>query len=75
MAILFLYQFVLGVAPQLGQVMPWLIVYPPGQTAGSLAQQAMMGQPLTMPLPVIATAVWCVVFVVVAVWRFGKEEF
>ncbi|MBZ0287791.1 MAG: ABC transporter permease [Anaerolineae bacterium] len=75
MAILFLYQFVLGFAPQVGQIMPWLIVYPPGQTDGSLVQQALLGQPITMPLPIIATAVWCILFVVVAVWRFRREEF
>jgi ABC-2 type transport system permease protein len=75
MAILFLYQFVLSLVPPLGQIMPWLLVYPPGQTGGSLVQEALLGQPLTMPLPVIATAVWCVLFVAVAIWRFGKEEF
>jgi hypothetical protein len=25
--------------------------------------------------PIVATALWCVVFTVVAVWRFNRDEF
>jgi ABC-2 type transport system permease protein len=74
-AILFLAQMVLNVMPQLGQVTPWTIMYPMGQDTPSLAQQALLGQPLPSILPIIASVIWCIVFVAAAIWRFRKEEF
>ena len=41
----------------------------------SLAQLAMQGQPLATITPIIMTLVWCALFVGVAIWRFGREEF
>ena len=36
---------------------------------------AMLGRPMAATMPIIAPAVLIVVFVAVAVWRFGHEEF
>jgi ABC-2 type transport system permease protein len=52
---------------------PWSLV-PSGGDPG-LAVQAMLGMPLTTVLPIAATVVWCVVFVVAAIWRFRRDEF
>jgi ABC-2 type transport system permease protein len=41
----------------------------------SLVQLAMQGQPLQSVTPIIITIAWVVVFVGVAIWRFGREEF
>ncbi len=41
----------------------------------SLAQLAMRGQTLGTVMPILMTVVWCGLFVGVAVWRFGREEF
>jgi hypothetical protein len=35
----------------------------------------MMGQPLTTITPILATIVWIAIFVGVALWRFGHEQF
>ncbi|HVO43824.1 MAG TPA: ABC transporter permease subunit [Aggregatilineales bacterium] len=67
-------QLLLGISPFLGQIMPWLIVIPPGQ-GFSLAMLAILGQPLPTVTPIIATALWIVIFVGVAIWRFEREEF
>jgi ABC-2 type transport system permease protein len=42
-----------------------------------LAPALALGQPLPAGwlIPVIATAVWTVVFIAIALWRFGREEF
>jgi len=61
-------------APWLYDVLPWklLIDFNTNQPlAGYLAN----GQPLPTVAPIIATALWCVIFVLVAIWRFGREEF
>jgi ABC-2 type transport system permease protein len=62
--------------PYLGDavlLMPWLII-PSGGHLG-LATEVMMGQPLSTTTPILATLVWIVVFVGVALWRFQREEF
>jgi ABC-2 type transport system permease protein len=41
----------------------------------SLVQLAIAGQPLQTVMPIIMTVIWAVVFVAVAIWRFGREEF
>ena len=69
-------QFILNAVPSLATVLPAAIVLPAGgQAHSSLATQAVLGQPLAMVAPVIATLAWCALFVVVAVWRFRREEF
>jgi len=76
MAILFGYQILLGIAPFLGEIMPWGLTSPLDQRSGmSLAMAVVLGQPLPSVMPIIATALWCVVFTAVAVWRFNRDEF
>ncbi len=55
--------------PLLPHVLPWPL---PALSTGVL-----IGAPVAADwfIPVIATAVWTVVFLVVALWRFGREEF
>jgi ABC-2 type transport system permease protein len=67
-------QLFLMAAPWLAEIMPWVLVIPPNGP-DSLATLAMRGQPLPTITPIIATAAWVVIFVVVAMWRFGREEF
>jgi len=67
-------QLFLMAAPWLAEIMPWVLVIPPNGP-DSLATLAMAGQPLPTVTPIIATVAWIVVFVVVSVWRFGREEF
>ncbi len=71
--LLFGAQILSGLAPALAQIMPWPIVMPVGSDA--LAVLAIQGQPLPNLLPVIATIIWIVVFIGVALWRFEREEF
>ena len=57
---------ILNFAPDLAQVMPWVL-----GRFGSLAAQ---GQGLPTVVPVAATAAWTVVFTVAAVVRFERED-
>lgn len=53
----------------LPKVFPWML---PNFAAGITLGQAL---PPWASWPVIATVLWIVVFVAVAIWRFGREEF
>ena len=54
----------------LADVMPWRLLIEP-----ALGGYLLQGVPLPTVAPIIATAVWCVLFVGVAIWRFRQEEF
>lgn len=58
---------VIGFWSATAHVTPWLLP--------RLAHMLVQGQPLLTPWPMLATAIWTVIFLVAAMWRFGKEEF
>jgi ABC-2 type transport system permease protein len=64
------YQIITGVAPWTLNIMPWGLI---GE--GGLASEVMLGQTPQSYLPLIATIAWCLVFTIVALWRFEKAEF
>jgi len=67
---------IVAYAPWLLKVMPWNLLLPFGFGAGSpLAGILMLGGPLPTVTPIIATAVWCLLFTGVAIWRIRREEF
>jgi len=72
--VLFAAQFLMNNFTALANFTPWPLIFPSGQDQG-LVTQAIMGMPLTTVIPIVATIVWIVVFVGVAIWRFGRDEF
>ena len=76
MAVLFAYQFVVGIAPWLIEVMPWALTNSGsgGTVTHSIAVALVVGQSFSI-MPIIATLLWCVAFVIVGVWKFNRDEF
>ena len=74
-AILFSYQFLLGIAPWTGQIMPWILTTSTSSKDLSIAMALALGLPVTSTTPIIATLAWCVLFIIIAMWRFNREEF
>ena len=61
---------------RLAEFMPWRLVIDTGNNAlPALNGYLLSGQPLPTVAPIIATALWCVLFTVVAFWRIRREEF
>ncbi len=73
--LLFGAQFLMQIAPILAQIMPWTIVIPSGGGSLAVAHMVMLGLPLPTITPIIATIAWIILFVGIALWRFGREEF
>ena len=74
LGVLFLMLYLTSNIPALLDLMPIaFIVDMPDHH--SLVQLAIQGQPLQSVTPIFMTVVWVVVFVGVAIWRFGREEF
>jgi ABC-2 type transport system permease protein len=76
MAVLFAYQFVVGIAPWTLELMPWgLTNAGSGNASASSIAVAMALERSVSITPIIATLAWCLLFVVVAVWKFNRDEF
>jgi len=73
-AIVFGYQIFLSLAPWLADITPWGFLLGAGSPVPPIARVA-FGQAALPLAPIIATALWCVLFTAVALWRFGREEF
>jgi ABC-2 type transport system permease protein len=73
-AIVFGYQIFLSLAPWLADITPWGFLIGGGSPVPPIAQVA-LGQAALPLAPIIATMLWCVLFTVVALLRFGREEF
>jgi ABC-2 type transport system permease protein len=74
--LLFGYQIFIGLANGIiAYIGPWALVVQTPLSSEPLSVLAAVGQPLPTVVPIVVTALWCVVFTAVAVWRFGREEF
>ncbi len=75
MAILFGYQFIVGLAPWTLQITPWgLTNAGMGSSGNAVAAAIALGESYSA-LPIIATLVWCILFVAIAMWGFNRDEF
>jgi ABC-2 type transport system permease protein len=64
-----------GLVPALNYISPMSLAYISDERVNPLAASLMLGQPVFSWLPLIATVVYCVIFVTVAIWRFNRQEF
>jgi ABC-2 type transport system permease protein len=62
-------------APWIADYMPWSLTSAVSATRPAMALSLVLGQPLQTLMPLIATVIGCLVFTMVAIWRFKKEEF
>lgn len=73
-AFLFGYQIILSLAPWLADITPWGFLVGAGSPVPPIARVA-LGQAGLPTAPVIATLGWCILFTIITLWRFGREEF
>ncbi len=74
-ALYFALWFLPGILPFLWKVYPLVLTIGESESAPSIAAALMTGAPVSNWLPAILTAVLCVVFVAVSLWRFNRQEF
>jgi len=75
LALVFLQQNLIGMLPALQYVLPWTLVAPPNNGNDSLVSTLLMGHPAPSWIQIGLISVEIVVFIVVALRRFEKEEF
>ncbi len=62
-------------APWTAEFMPWGLTSAISASRPAMAVAMVLGQPIVSLMPLIATMIGCLVFTLVAIWRFQKEEF
>jgi hypothetical protein len=61
---------------RLAEFMPWVLATEVGNGAlPAFFRYLLSGQPLPTVAPIIATAIWCLLFTLVSFWRIRREEF
>jgi ABC-2 type transport system permease protein len=63
------------IAPWTANYMPWNLTSSVNASQPAIAVSLVLGQPITTLMPIIATVIGCLVFTLIAIWRFQKEEF
>jgi ABC-2 type transport system permease protein len=63
------------VAPWTADFMPWSLTNAVSATWPAMAVSLVLGQPIPTLMPLISSLIGCLVFTLVAIWRFQKEEF
>ncbi|MGA7689196.1 MAG: ABC transporter permease subunit [Jiangellales bacterium] len=66
-------QLIAGI-PGLGEVLPWALVVATGDSDTSVAAALITGQPVAAPGAIVATALACAIFTVVAFWTWNRTE-
>jgi hypothetical protein len=65
-----------GMAPWTLEITPYGLTNPGsgGGIGNSVATMVALGRPVSV-LPIIATIIWCALFVAIGVWKFNRDEF
>jgi hypothetical protein len=63
------------VVPWIADFMPWSLTSAVTATRPAMGVSLVLGHPIPSFMPLIATAIGVLIFTLVAIWRFQKEEF
>lgn len=75
LAFLFLQQYLIGLLPVLRYVLPWTLVVPLNNTTEVLVPALLSGRPIYSYFPIVAAVFWCILFILIGLRRFSREEF
>jgi ABC-2 type transport system permease protein len=62
-------------APWTANYMPWSLTSSVSASRPAIGLSLVLGQPIPTLMPLLATGIGCLVFTMVAIWRFQKDEF
>jgi ABC-2 type transport system permease protein len=75
LALLFLQQNVIGFLPALRYVLPWQLIIPVGNQMDAVVPNLMVGGHNYPSSLILVIALESLLFVLIGLWRFGREEF
>jgi ABC-2 type transport system permease protein len=75
LAFLFLQQYLVRSLPFLRYVLPWNLILPIGDQVDAVVPGLLLGQHTYSPIPVVVVALEGILFILVGLQRFNREEF
>jgi len=75
LGLLFLQQYLIAAVPLLGYFLPWKLSVPLNNETDAIVPALLRGDPVTSFLPIGLIFLECVLFVILTLWRFNREEF
>jgi ABC-2 type transport system permease protein len=75
LALLLMQQNLIGWFPFLGKVLPWKLVLPLGEQLDAVAPCLLVGSHNYSPILIAVVALESILFVLIGLWRFSREEF
>jgi ABC-2 type transport system permease protein len=75
LGLLFMQQYLVGLLPILRYFLPWNLVIPIGQPVDSVVACLLMGSHNYSPIPILFVSLESLLFLLIALWRFNREEF
>lgn len=68
-------QYILGLLPLFKYILPWTLTIPIDNLAEAVVPALLMGNPILTYIPMLMVALESILFIVIAVLRFEREEF
>jgi ABC-2 type transport system permease protein len=76
LALAFGQQLIFGILPMLSLILPWTLIVPVNNVVDMpIAASVMLGQEIYSVIPLISVSIQIVLFIIIALWRFEREEF
>jgi ABC-type transport system involved in multi-copper enzyme maturation permease subunit len=68
-------QTLIGILPALRFVLPWKLIIPVGEQMDAVAPSILIGSHNYSPALILIVALESILFVLIGLWRFSREEF
>jgi ABC-2 type transport system permease protein len=75
LGLLLMQQFLVGMLPSVGTILPWNLLMPVSDKMGAVVPGLLMGSHNYSATPIVAVALQSILFVLVGLYRFNREEF
>jgi hypothetical protein len=74
LGLLLLQQYVVSLVPSLGYILPWNLLIPIKEPVDAVVPNLLLGSHNFSFIPIVSVAVQSILFLLVALYRFNREE-
>jgi ABC-2 type transport system permease protein len=75
LGLLFMQQYLVGWLPFLRYVLPWNLIIPIGEPVDAVVPSLLLGTHNYSSIPILVVALESILFILIGLWRFSREEF
>lgn len=75
LGLLLMQQILVGMLPSLGYILPWNLILPTGEQMNAVVPCLLLGSHNYSAIPILVVALESILFILVGLYRFNREEF